>query len=101
MKFKPLNDHVLIKRQARESVTKGGLVIPESHQTKSRYGEVLAVGPGRFKKDSTERIPVSVQPGDVVLFRGVSSVMGEVKMEEEGEYVVLREDDIEGIVDEP
>lgn len=101
MKFKPLNDHVLIKRQAREATTKGGLVIPESHQTKSRFGEVLAVGPGRFKKDSTERVPMGIQAGDVVLFRGVASAMGEVQMEEEGEFIVLREDDIDGIVEEP
>jgi len=102
MQIKPMNDFILIKRQKSEMTTKGGLIIPDNNQVKSRFGEVLAVGPGKYQENSSERIPPTLKPGDVVLFRGVTSVIGEVGKDDDGEgLLMLHEEDIEAIVDEP
>lgn len=97
-KIRPLNDYVVIRRREKEKVTAGGLHLP-AHNTKNRVGEVLAVGPGKFKKNSNERIPVSVKPGDVVYMRG-TSVSGEVVFEDE-DLIFLRDEEILGLVEEP
>lgn len=96
MKYRPLRDQVLIQRQKAEQTTTGGLIIPEAHQTKSRRGKVLAVGPGRFKKGSTDRIPVDLKPGDVVLFQGHSSVRGEVSKGDG--LLMIQESDVHAVI---
>jgi len=93
MKLRPLHDQILVKRADAESVSAGGIIIPENAKRKSRHGEVLATGSGRVLKDGTVR-PLDVKVGDVVYFRGVSGQ--EVPYEGET-YVMLREDDVEGI----
>jgi len=100
--IRPLNDFVLLRRQKSESTTKGGLFIPDDRQIKSLFGEVLAVGPGKYKKNSSERVPMALKPGDVVMLRGVTSVVGEIGDDDEGnDMLMIREEDIDGIVDEP
>lgn len=94
---RPLNDFVLVKRQEAEKKTDGGIIIPDGRQVKSRYGEVRAVGPGKFLKDSTERRTIDVSVGDVVYFRGTSGQ--EIDIEGESGYVFLRESEIEGTVE--
>ena len=79
-----------------EGMTEGGLIIPENAKRQSDRGEVVAVGPGPFLKDSTERRPIGLEPGQVVCFRRFS---GE-EIELDGvKHVILREGDIEGIVE--
>lgn len=95
MNVRPNNDRILVKRQDPEAVTAGGLHIPDTRQVKSRYGKVLAVGPGRRHKKTGERIPVGVKPGDVIYFRGTSGQ----ELDDEG-HVMLNEDELEGIVEE-
>lgn len=97
---RPMNDFVLVKRQEAEKVTAGGLHIPEAQQKKNRFAEVLAVGPGRYVKESlTERRPVAVKPGDVVVFRGTAGE--EIELDGESGYLMLREDELEGVVESP
>ncbi len=96
MKIQPLRDQVLVKRQKEPDTTAGGLFVPTTAQTKSRRGEVLAVGPGRYTNDG-QRIPVGVNPGMVVYFRGVAGQ--EVTIDNE-DFVILKEDEIEGVVTE-
>lgn len=98
-KFNPTGDRILVKRTKPEQESAGGIIIPEDRQVKSRFGEVLAVGPGRFLKGSTERRPIEVQPGQVVFFRGISGQ--EVTIDGEEGYVILREDEVEAVVDNP
>jgi chaperonin GroES len=75
---------------AREEVTKGGIVLPDTAKEKPQEGEVLAVGPGRMSDDGV-RIPMDIKKGDVVLYSKYGGT--EVKVEDE-ELIILRESDI-------
>lgn len=95
MKLRPLNDHVLVRREKPEEVSKGGIILAPTAQTKSRTGEVLAVGPGTYLENGTRR-PIEVQVGQVVYFRGGSGQ--EVRIDGE-DLVMIREYEIEGVVE--
>jgi chaperonin GroES len=90
MKIRPLQDRIVIKRLEGESVTKGGIIIPDSAKEKPIEGRVVAVGNGKVLKDGKVR-PVDVKVGDVVLFGKYSG--SEVKIDGE-EHMLIREDDI-------
>jgi chaperonin GroES len=94
MKLTPLADRILVKRVEEESKTKGGIIIPETAKEKPAEGVVEAVGPGKMKEDGT-RIPVDVKKGDRVLFGKYSGT--EVKISGD-EYLIMREDDILGVI---
>jgi chaperonin GroES len=95
MKIRPLHDRVVVKRMEEEHTSAGGIVIPESAAEKPMRGEIVAVGKGKLL-ESGEIRPLDVEVGDKVLFGKYSGT--EVKIEEE-EYVVMREDDIMGILE--
>lgn len=94
MHIKPLHDRVVIKRLAEER-TAGGIVIPDTAAEKPVRGEVVAIGPGKML-DSGNIIPLAVKTGQKVLFGKYSGT--EVKINGE-ELVVMREDDIMGIIE--
>ncbi|ACL05925.1 MULTISPECIES: co-chaperone GroES [Desulfatibacillum] len=94
MKLQPLADRILVKRLAEETKTKGGIIIPDTAKEKPAEGEIVAVGPGRNAEDGT-KIALEVKVGDRVLFGKYSGT--EVKIEGE-EYLIMREDDVLGIV---
>src|SRR5690606_20425677 len=80
----PLGDKVVLKRQAAESKTAGGIVLPESAKDKPQRGEVIAIGDGHTKDDGT-KVPLTVKEGDRVIF---SSYAGdEIKIGDE-EYLL-------------
>ena len=89
MKIRPLQDRIVVKRLEGESVTKGGIIIPDSAKEKPVEGRVVAVGGGKLLKDGKVR-PLDVQVGDVVLFGKYSGT--EVKLDGE-DHILLREDD--------
>jgi chaperonin GroES len=95
MNFKPLYDRVLVKRVEEESVSAGGIFIPDSAKEKPLRGTVLATGEGKLKDDGALR-PLAVSVGDVVLFGKYAGT--EIKIEGT-EHTILREDDILGIVE--
>ena len=93
----PLNDRVLVRRIAAQSMSKGGLHIPEVGKEKAQEATVIAVGPGARHPQTGERMALAVKKGDRVVFGKYSGA--EVRMDEEpGEYLVMREDDILGVV---
>ncbi|HNX20192.1 MAG TPA: co-chaperone GroES [Acidobacteriota bacterium] len=94
MKLKPLHDRVLVKRIEGTEKTKGGIIIPDSAKEKPQEGEVVAVGPGKTTDDGKLQ-PMAVKAGDKVLFGKYSG--SEVKIEGD-EFVILREDEILGII---
>src|SRR3990172_5076224 len=94
MKIRPLHDRVVVKRIEEERKTPGGIVIPDNAAEKPDQGEVIAVGNGKILEDGKVR-PLDVKVGDRILFGKYSG--STVKMEGE-EYLVMREDDIMGIV---
>lgn len=95
MKVKPLNDRVLVKRLDEKETVRGGIIIPDSAKEKPLEGEVVAVGPGRHD-DNGKLIPMSVKAGQKVLVGKYAGT--EVKINEV-EHVVVREDEILGIVE--
>lgn len=94
MKIRPLHDRVVVKRIEEERKSAGGIVIPENAAEKPDQGEVIAVGKGKILEDGKVR-PLDVKVGDRVLFGKYSG--STVKMEGT-EYLVMREDDIMGVV---
>jgi chaperonin GroES len=95
MKIRPLQDRVIVKRVKEEEKTKGGIIIPDTAKEKPIEGEVVAVGKGKILDDGTVR-PLDVKAGDRVLFGKYSGT--EVKIEGE-ENLILREDDILGVIE--
>jgi len=96
MKFRPLQDRVLIRRIEEEEKTRGGIIIPDTAKEKPMEGEVIAAGPGS-RDDDGKLHPVDVKVGDRVLFGKWSGT--EIKIDGE-DYVVAKESDIMGVVEE-
>lgn len=94
MKVQPLGDRVLVEVLEAEQKTKGGIVLPDSAQEKPQQAKVVAVGKGRLTDDG-KVVPLEVKTGDVILFGKYSGT--ELKVEG-SEYMMLKEDDILGIV---
>ncbi len=96
MAIRPLHDRVLIQRVKEEEKTKGGIIIPDSAKEKPIEGKVVAVGNGKVLEDGKVRA-LAVKAGDRVLFGKYSGT--EVKIDGE-EHLILREEEILGVVDE-
>lgn len=92
--IKPLQDRIIVKRFESEEKTASGIIIPDSAKEKPMEGEVIAVGPGRVY-DNGNKMEMTVKKGDKVLFAKYAGT--EVKFDGE-EYLIMREDDILGIV---
>lgn len=90
----PLRDRVLVKRTEKEERTVSGIILPATAQEKTHWGTVLATGSGRIDNQGNLH-PVSVKNGDLVVFTKYTGT--EFKFEEE-EYLILREEDILGVV---
>lgn len=95
MKIRPLHDRVLVKRIAEEEVSKGGIIIPDSAKEKPAEGEIVAAGNGK-KNENGSITPLDVKAGDRVLFSKYAGT--EIKVEGD-EYLIMREDDILGVID--
>jgi chaperonin GroES len=95
MKIRPLHDRILVKRVEEQEVKKGGIIIPDTAKEKPQEGKVIAVGNGKVGDDG-KKIPLDVKAGDRILFGKYSG--SEVKVEDE-EYLILREEDVLGILD--
>jgi chaperonin GroES len=96
VQIRPLGDRVVVKPLAREAMTKTGIVLPDTAKEKPQEGAVLAVGPGKVL-DNGKHTTLEVQVGQKVLFARYAGT--EVKLDGE-EYLILRESDIMGIVEE-
>ena len=94
MNIKPLHDRVIVKRKEAETQTASGIIIPDTAKEKPQEGEIVSVGNGK-RKDDGSLIPLDVKVGDKILFGKYSG--NEIKIEGE-EYVMMREEDIMGII---
>jgi chaperonin GroES len=94
MKIRPLHDRVIVRRLEEERKSAGGIVIPDNAAEKPDQGEVIAVGPGKRNEDG-KREPLDVKVGDRILFGKYS---GSTVKIEGTEYLVMREEDIMGVV---
>ena len=94
MKLRPLADRLLVKRIPEETKTAGGILIPDNAKEKPMEGAVIAVGAGKTLPDGKTR-PLEIKVGDRVLFSKYSGT--EVKLDGE-EHLILKEDDVLGVV---
>jgi chaperonin GroES len=95
MKVRPLYDRILVRRVAEEEKTKGGIIIPDSAKEKPSEGEVVAVGSGKVNEKGQLRA-LEVKAGDRILFGKYSG--NEIKVEGV-ELIILREDEVLGVVE--
>ena len=95
MKIMPLNDRVLVLRIDEEEKTTGGIIIPDTAKEKPQEGRVVAVGPGKVNEKG-ERIRLDIKENDRVLFGKYAG--NEIKIGGV-EHLIMREEDILGIVE--
>jgi chaperonin GroES len=90
IKIQPMGDRILVKPLAKEEVTRGGIVLPDTVKEKPQEGEVIAVGAGK-RSEKGELIPMDLKVGDIVLYAKYGGT--EIKLEGE-EYMIRRESDV-------
>jgi chaperonin GroES len=95
MKIRPLQDRILVKRLEGEEKTKGGIIIPDTAKEKPAEGKVVAVGKGK-RDDDGDYISLDVKKGDKVLFSKYAGT--EVQIEGD-EHIIIREDDVLGVIE--
>ena len=95
MNIRPLHDRIIVERLEEETTTASGIIIPDSAKEKPQQGNVIAVGKGKLTEDG-KVLPLDVKVGDKVLFGKYSGT--EVKIEG-NEYLMMREDDVLGVVE--
>ena len=95
MKLRPLQDRLLVRRVKEEEKTKGGIIIPDTAKEKPVEGRVIAAGIGKLSEKGN-RIALEVQKGDRILFGKYSG--NEIKIEGK-EYLIMREDDVLGVIE--
>jgi chaperonin GroES len=94
MNLRPLHDRILVRRLEEKEAMRGGIIIPDSAKEKPQQAEVVAVGSGKLADDGN-RLAVDVKAGDRILFGKYSG--SDIRIEGE-EYLILREDEILGVL---
>jgi chaperonin GroES len=88
--LQPIGDRLLVKPLARQEISRGGIVLPDTVKEKPQEGEVVAVGPGR-RTDRNEVIPMDVKVGEIVMYAKWGGA--EIKLDGE-DYIFLHETDV-------
>ena len=101
MNLKPLSDRIVIRREAAEAKSFGGIILPEAAQKKPQRGTIVAVGPGKPNKKTGVPMPLTLKVGDSVLF--TSWAGDEVKTGKQpdgkaGELLIMHEEDVLAVV---
>ena len=95
MNIRPLHDRIIVERIEEETMTAGGIIIPDSAKEKPLEGSVTAVGKGKSNEEG-KVLPLDVKVGDKVLFGKYAGT--EIKLDGK-EYLMMREDDILGVIE--
>ncbi len=95
MKITPIRDNIVVKRIEEEENKVGSIIIPDTAKEKPLTAEVVAVGSGRVLKDG-KKVPLEVKVGDKVL---VGKYSGSEVTVDDVEYLILREDEVLGIIE--
>ncbi|MGE5648508.1 MAG: co-chaperone GroES [Acidobacteriota bacterium] len=95
MNIRPLYDRIVVKRVEEKETVQGGIIIPDTAKEKPQEGEVVAVGQGK-RLESGKVVALDVKVGDRILFGKYSG--SEIKLDGE-EYVIMREDEVLGILE--
>ncbi len=94
MKIRPLYDRIVVQRIEEKETVRGGIIIPDSAKEKPQEGKVLAVGKGKMLEDG-KVLPLDVQVGQRILFGKYSG--NDIKLGDD-EYLLMREDEVLGII---
>jgi chaperonin GroES len=95
MNIRPLYDRIVVKRIEEQETTRHGIVIPDSAKEKPQEGEVMAIGKGK-RLDDGNLVVLDVKAGDRILFGKYTG--NEIQLDG-AEYIIMREDDVLGILD--
>ena len=95
MNIRPLYDRIVVKRIEERETTRTGIVIPDSVKEKPQEGEVMAIGRGK-RLDDGKMVALDVRVGDRILFAKYSG--NDIKLDGI-EYIIMREDDVLGVLD--
>jgi chaperonin GroES len=95
MNVRPLHDRIIVQRLEEGEQQIGAIIIPDSAKEKPMQGKVLAVGNGKINDEGT-RIPLDVQPGNIILFGKYSGQ--EIKLDGE-EYLIVKEDEVLAVIE--
>jgi chaperonin GroES len=95
MNIRPLYDRIVVKRIEEQETTRTGIVIPDSAKEKPQEGEVMAIGRGK-RLDDGKMVALDVRVGDRILFGKYSG--NDIKLDGI-EYIIMREDDVLGVLD--
>jgi len=96
MNIRPLYDRIVVKRLEEKETVQGGIIIPDTAKEKPQEGEVVAVGKGKRLEDG-KLVPLDLKVGDRILFGKYSG--SDIKLDGD-EYLIMREDEVLGILDE-
>ncbi|NIQ94791.1 MAG: co-chaperone GroES [Desulfuromonadales bacterium] len=95
MNIRPLQDRIIVERLEEETKTAGGIIIPDSAKEKPQMGKVMAVGKGKMNSEGNY-LALDVKAGDKILFSKYAG--SEIKLEGK-EFLIMREDDILGVLE--
>ncbi len=95
MKFRPLQDRILIERVESEEKSVGGIILPDTAKEKPQQGKVVAVGPGR-RDEAGKLIAMEIKVGDKILFGKYTGT--EIKIDGI-EYIIMREEEVFGLIE--
>jgi chaperonin GroES len=98
MNLQPIGDRIIVRREASDAKSAGGILLPDTAQKKPQRGTVLAVGPGRQNKKDGQRTPMQLKVGDQVLF---TSWAGDEFQDRKaaGEVLVMHEEDVLAVIE--
>jgi chaperonin GroES len=97
MDLQPIGDRIIVRREASDNKSAGGILLPDNAQKKPQRGTVLAVGPGKANKKTGDRTPLQLKAGDKVLF--TSWAGDEFKDRGKDEVLVMHEDDVLAVLE--
>ena len=98
MNLTPIADRIIVRREASEEKTAGGILLPDAAKRKPQRGTVLAVGPGKMNAKDGTRVPMQLKVGDVVLFTAWAGDEFKDAKQKAGEVLVMHESDVMAVV---
>jgi chaperonin GroES len=98
MNLQPLDDRILVQRLQSEEKTAGGILLPDAAREKPQKGKVVAIGPGKVKKDGG-RAAMQVKVGDQILFTSWAGDEVKKQYATSEDLLIMREDDVLAVID--
>ena len=99
MNLQPIGDRVIVRREASDEKSAGGILIPDAAKKKPQRGVVLAVGPGKANKKDGARSAMQLKAGDKVLFTSWAGDEYKEAKQKDGEVLVMHEEDVLAVIE--